>query len=177
MISKNIKILQWNLNGFYRKLDELKLLISEHNPEILCLQETNFNNLNTGTLKNYNEYRSDRTDCLRASGGVAIYIKSDLPSKIINITTHFEVEAASIKLKDMEFKICNIYLPNQHIFNKNDIENISYQIPKPFIMTGDFISHSTEWGRSIKTDNRGKEIEKMFENDNLVLLNNLELTL
>jgi hypothetical protein len=42
-------------------------------------------------------------------------------------------------------------------------------------MTGDFYSHSTEWG-SIKIDNRGKEIEKMLENDHLVLLNNLEPT-
>jgi len=105
MKSKNIKILQWNLNGFYRKLDELKLLISELDPEILCLQETNFNNLNTGTLNNYKEYRFDRTDCLRASGGVAIYIISDLPSKIIYITTNLEVVAASIKLNDMELNI------------------------------------------------------------------------
>uniref|UniRef100_A0A2S2Q6Z7 Endonuclease/exonuclease/phosphatase domain-containing protein n=1 Tax=Sipha flava TaxID=143950 RepID=A0A2S2Q6Z7_9HEMI len=75
----------------------------------------------------------------------------------------------------MELNICNIYLPYQHIFNKNNIENILYQIPKPFIMTGDFNSHSTEWG-SIKIDNRGKEIEKMLENDHLVLLNNLEPT-
>jgi len=59
--------------------------------------------------------------------------------------------------------------------NKNDIENILYQIPKPFIMSGDFNSYSTEWD-SIKTDNRGKEIEKMLENDHLVLFNNLEPT-
>jgi len=42
-------------------------------------------------------------------------------------------------------------------------------------MSGDFNSHSTELG-SIKTDNRGKEIEKMLENDHLLLLNNLEPT-
>jgi len=42
-------------------------------------------------------------------------------------------------------------------------------------MSGDFNSDSTEWG-SIKTDNRGKKIEKMLENDHLVLLNNLEPT-
>lgn len=155
MKSKNIKILQWNLNGFYKKLDELKLLISEHNPEIICLQETNFNNLNSGTLNNYIGYRFDRTDCLRASGGVVIYIKSDFPSTPIKITTHLEAVAASVKLNDIELNICNIYLPNQLNFNKNDIENIIYQLPKPFIMSGDFNSHSTEWG-SIKTDSRGK---------------------
>jgi len=175
MKTKNLKILQWNINGFYRKLDELKLLISEHAPEIICLQETNFNTLNTGTLKNYKKCSFNRTNCLRASGGVTKYIKSDYPSKPINITTHLEVVAASVKLKDIELNICNIYLPNQHNFNKNDIENILHQISKPFIITGDFNSHSIEWG-SKKTDTRGKEIEKILENDQLVLLNNLEPT-
>lgn len=145
MKTKNKKILQWNINGFYRKLDELKLLIFEHNPEIICLQKTNFNNFNSGLLNNYKVYRFNRTDCSRASGGVAIYIKSDFPSKLINITTQLE-GVASVKLNDLELNICNIYLPNQHNFNKNDIENIFHQIPKPFIMLGDFNSHSIEWG-------------------------------
>jgi len=66
---------------FLQSLDELKLLISEHDPEILCLQETNFNNFNIAILKNYNEYYINRIDCLRDSGGAAIYIKKDYQVK------------------------------------------------------------------------------------------------
>lgn len=45
----------------------------------------------------------------------------------------------------------------------------------PFIITGDFNSHNTRWG-SKSTDKRGKEIEKAFEDDNIVLLDNNEPT-
>ena len=74
MKTKNIKIFQWNINGFYRKLDKLILLIFKHNPKILCLQETNINNYNTGTLNNYKKYSFNRTNCLRASSYIYIYI-------------------------------------------------------------------------------------------------------
>lgn len=133
-------------HGFYRKIDELKLLISEHYPEILCLQETDFNNHNSGSLNGYKEYIFNKTDCLRASGVVAIYIKSDYPSNQKNISSHLEVVAASVKLNDLALNICNIYLPYQHNFYTNAIENILQQITKPFILTGDFNSHSIEWG-------------------------------
>lgn len=86
-----------------------------------------------------------------------------------------EVIVASVKLNDFELNICNIYLPNQHKFKKNDIENIIRQISSPFIITGDFNSHNIIWG-SKKTDNRGKEIEKILDDEILTLLNNQKPT-
>lgn len=56
--------------------------------------------------------------------GVAIYIKSDYSSKQFHITTHFEVVAASVIFNNLVLNICNNYIPKQHIFNTNDIENI-----------------------------------------------------
>lgn len=35
-------ILQWNCNGFYAHFAELKLLLSELDPYIFCIQETRF---------------------------------------------------------------------------------------------------------------------------------------
>lgn len=51
-----------------------------------------------------------------------------------------------------------------------DIEHIIQQLPTPFILLGDFNVHSSLWG-SIKTDPRGKEIERLLEKDNISLLN------
>jgi len=36
-------IIQWNINGFFSRLEELQILTKELNPTIICLQETNFN--------------------------------------------------------------------------------------------------------------------------------------
>ena len=164
-------ILQWNLNGFFKKLDELKIIIAETQPEIICLQETNFKYDTTGKLPNYIGYSKYRTDGARASGGVTIYVKTEYPSKTININTRFEATAVTVKLRQLEINVCNMYIPNQHDFTQNDIENILNQIPSPFIITGDFNSHHTTWG-SKNTDRRGKEIYKAVDNDNIVILNN-----
>jgi len=111
---------------------------------------------------------------LRASGG-AIYVKTFFPSKQINLKTHLEAIAISIQLNEINFNVCNLYLPNQTKIELSNIENIIKQLPKPFIILGDFNAHCTMWG-SEKTDNRGKIIEKLLENDNIGILNDMSST-
>lgn len=36
-------IIEWNPNGFYSKIDGIKLLVNKFSPIALCIQETNFN--------------------------------------------------------------------------------------------------------------------------------------
>ena len=39
-IMTSISLLQWNIRGFRSNAEELKVLCNEHNPSIICLQET-----------------------------------------------------------------------------------------------------------------------------------------
>ena len=107
--------------------------------------------------------------------GVTIYVKSEYPCKIININTHFEAIAVSVKLRYLEINIWNLCIPNQIDFTQNDIENNLNQIYPLFIITGDFNSHNFKWG-SKNTDRRGKEIYKAFDKDNILILNSNEPT-
>lgn len=34
--------LQWNINSYYKKIDDLMRLIHKYSPTAICLQETNF---------------------------------------------------------------------------------------------------------------------------------------
>jgi len=77
----NINIIQWNLNGFWKKRSELELIIRDFMPNILCLQETNFKGNQTSHFKNYRCYNKNRDDCRRASGGVAILIETSIAKK------------------------------------------------------------------------------------------------
>lgn len=174
MIDTHLNIIQWNLNGFFMKREELGFLIQEYNPEIICLQETNFKENYVAPIKNYNGYCKNRQGADRASGGIAIYIKSYIPNTTINIQSEIEVLAVQVNLKE-KLTICNIYLPNQKKFSSSDIDEIIQQLPTPYIIFGDFNAHSSLWG-SVKTDSRGKEIEKLLENDNIALLNDASPT-
>lgn len=167
-------IIQWNPNGFYSKIDEIKLLVNKFSPIALCIQETNFNNNKQILLKNYSSYIKNRNHAGRASGGVAIFINNIFPSEEIPITSHLEIIAVNMTAKS-NFTICNIYLPNSQDFNILDIQNIIDQLPTPFIILGDLNSHNTLWGCN-DTDHRGTKIETIFNTNNINILNNGQAT-
>lgn len=170
----SINIIQWNINGFVKKLNDIKLINQQHDPTILCLQETNLTNTYSPFIKNFYVYTSNRTACNRASGGVAILARSDYSSFQIPIQSSLEVVAISIQLES-SITICNVYIPNQKPFKFFDMENIIQQLPSPFLLLRDFNSHSLSWG-SDKHDDRGKQIENILEIDNIILLNSGEPT-
>ncbi|KAF0703403.1 Endo/exonuclease/phosphatase domain-containing protein, partial [Aphis craccivora] len=109
---------------------------------------------------------------IKASGGVCIIINNSFPWEGIPINSNLEAVSISITL-ETKITLCNIYILNQFNFTLLDLENIIKQLPRPFIIVGDFNSHSHIWG-SYKTDTRGKIIEKLLEQDNIVILNNNE---
>lgn len=175
MIPCTKNILQWNLNGFYKNLDEIKLLMKSLQPIALCLQETNFKYNDSPPINNFHCAIKNRRDCARASGGVCILVNDAYPYVEIPMNSNLEVIAVSILLES-KTTLCNTYIPNQTLFIIDDLINIILQLPRPFIIVGDFNSHSSLWG-SYKTDLRGKIIEQLLEQDNNIeLLNNNEPT-
>lgn len=90
--------------------------------------------------------------------------------KQIPLNTELEGVAVSVSLPQV-ITLCNVYFPNIQEINRENINNLIQQLPKPFIILGDFNSQSDMWG-SYKLDERGKMIEKLLEDeDELVLLN------
>lgn len=89
--------------------------------------------------------------------------------------TDLEALAVTVTLPQTKLTVCNIYLPNHRDFSLPNIEKIIQQLPNSSILVGDFNSHSETWG-SQKTDHRGKIIEELLMQDNLILLNNGEPT-
>ena len=113
-----------------KKINKLKILITEHSPGLICLS-----------------YTKNSINGLRASGSVAIYVKIFFPSKQINLKTHFEAITISVQLNETNLNVCNLYLRNQTKIKLSDIKNITKQLSKPFIILGDFNVHCTIWDR------------------------------
>ena len=63
-----------------------------------------------------------------------------------------------------------IHTPNNNIIEL-ERENLIQQLPKPFILMGDFNSHNQIWG-SRDTNERGHKTENFMNKNNLCLLNN-----
>lgn len=136
-----MNIIQWNCNGFYARLPFLKLLVNDNCPQILCLQETNFKGNQSGKLPGFITSFCNRNNAQIASGGVAILVKSDI--YVHNIPLQTSLEATAVKVNIIShINICNIYIPNRQDFDVQDLDNILQQLPKPFIIVGDFNSHN-----------------------------------
>ena len=73
------KIIQWNCRGYKANYNELQLLITEQNPTIICLQETLKKSNDKTNMKNYEQYDYIHDTGLRASGGVSILIRKNIP--------------------------------------------------------------------------------------------------
>lgn len=75
-----------------------------------------------------------------------------------------------------EFSMSNLYktlrcLPDSTPFTRQDLTQIIAQLPKPFVIIGDFNSRNIVWGSSY-TDNPCKVDELLLESSDLILLNN-----
>jgi len=174
MNNNKYHIIQWNPNGFYSKIDEIKLLINKFSPISLCIQETNFKNNKPTHLNNYTSCIKNRNHSGRASGGVATFINNQYHSEEIPLISNLEAIAVNITAKS-KVTICNIYIPNSQDFNSTDIQNIINQLPTPFIILGDFNSHNILWGCN-DTDHRGNKIETILNTNNINILNNGQAT-
>lgn len=169
MLLMDFKIVQWNVNGFYKKFNEIKLLISQLNLYILCLQETHFVHSKQPSLKNFRIYHTIDNIHLRASGGVAICVRENFHSDEISLNTNLQAVAVKV-FHPLELTICNLYIPPNFELTKSNLQDLINQLPPPFLITTDANAHNSMWG-SARDDSRGKLIESIIEENGLNLLN------
>ena len=149
-------LLQWNCNGYYKHLAELRQLLAQYDSSVICLQETNFKFGDQAKIRGYSCHRIDRLIANQASGGVATFVREDVFCQEVNLNTQLEAVAVQIPLPGMT-TICNVYLPPGALIDSADIEDLIAQLPPPFILLGDFNAHHPLWGDP-NSDARGHDL-------------------
>ena len=167
-------ILQWNCRGLKANYNEILILTTLLAPSVICLQETFLKQTDMISFKNYILYNYITDANQKASGETSIFIKSDIPHRPIDINSNLQAIAVNVTLSK-PMTICSIYLPPHNIFSKQDLENFINQLSRPFILLGDFNSHSKLWGCS-DTYDKGAIIENFIAENDLCLCNNKQAT-
>ena len=164
-------IINWNMQSYKTKFNDLKLLIKEQTPACICLQETLLRDNPAYPPSRYNIVQSAKTRDDDHERSVAILTHSSIAYDQVPINSNLQIIAIKIHLK-RTYTICTIYLPHLPI-SYNDIENIIDQLPRPFLLLGDFNAKSPIWGHpNTATDARGDIIERIILNKNVSILNN-----
>jgi Endonuclease-reverse transcriptase len=167
------KIIQWNVNSFWTRYEDLRVLIKDMDPTILCLQETNLKKNEQPNLKGYKGFLNSKNKRVH---GVALFVKEELHSKEIDIVTPLNAVACRVGLSK-ETTVCSIYLPPSEPTTtlERDLNDLLSQLPQPVILTGDLNAHNFVWGARSEND-RGRIIEDFSNNNNLIILNTDEPT-
>ena len=167
-------ILQWNCRSVKANLEELNLFINEEKPVAVCLQETFLKDSDRFTLKYHSCYFEHCSDKDKASGGVAVIVNNTVPHRTLKLDSTLQAVAVTISL-NMTITLCSVYLPPSLPIDIKELDHLLDQLPKPFILMGDFNSHHTLWG-CIDTNDKGRIIEDFITKHDLVLLNDKSST-
>lgn len=167
-------ILQWNCKGLRARTEDLKVLMHESNPGIICLQETMLGNSPYNPGLNYSIFNSHPPIGDRAHGGAAIIVNKSLQHSAIQLNTTLQAVAVSIIL-EKRITICSLYLPPDLVFNIGDIQSLINQLPTPLLLLGDFNAHNPLWG-SLSLDSKGKLIEDFIDRNDVSLYNDGSMT-
>jgi hypothetical protein len=168
---KDSFIVHWNINGFYNNIDELNILCDSYEPLILCLNETHHNENDKLFMKNYTTYSKigTRDNHAKSCGGVAMFIKDNLPHKYIELNTEIQIVAVQIKFP-LKCTVISIYQrPTENIENK-ELTRIILSLPPPYIIVGDFNAHHVGWFSNF-TNKNGENLFNTINSLNLILLN------
>ena len=168
--------ISWNCRGITNKKEELQILVKDLMPIAFLIQESKLKENHNFCLKNYSFLHKAQlvNEGENSKGGVGILIRKDTPYVPVNINTNFQAIAAQISCHK-KITFCSIYIPPEQDFTKIDLENLIQQLPKPFVLSGDFNSHNQIWFDK-KTDRKGEIVENFILENNICLLDENEFT-
>lgn len=164
-------IIQWNMRGYRNNVEGLRRIVAEHRPFGMCIQETKLRPGQSIRIPGYVSYSKEEQPVPggRAHGGVAVCVRDNAPSRQLTLNTNLQAIAVRLTTP-MQISLVSVYLPDIH-WRSGDLEDLLSQLPAPVLVMGDFNSHNTWWG-STRTDTRGRTLEEIIGNHNLMLLNN-----
>ena len=118
-------------------------------------------------------YHTHETDS-QPKGGVSILIRQDTPQSEVHIDTNLQVKAVKVTTHKT-ITLCSMYVPPSRQLTESELNKVLDQLPRPYLIMGDFNAHSILWGND-STDSKGRTTENIISDNNLCLFNNKSKT-
>lgn len=145
-----MKIISWNVNGIKKRLNDVKELIEQQNPDIICIQEVRTSDI--PEIENYTLYGYPSSEA--GKYGTAVYTKVETLSVRKGFgDKEFDAEGRVIRMEFENFYLYNVYCPSgssspERLDRKfrfyDEFTEYVYKSNKPSIICGDFNRISAE---------------------------------
>ena len=151
------------------KYQELSSILSDKQVSVVCLQETLLGDTDWQPSHKFKMEKSPHIGG-EQNRGVAILLHASLQYSRFRLNTTLEAVAVTV-YSDRQYTICSLYLsPNANI-NKEEIRDLIRQLPRPFLLMGDFNAKYPLWDLTNPADARGRMIQALMVEESLGLLN------
>lgn len=137
-----LRFCHFNARSLKPKIDEVRLMFSPNNTDVVCISETWLNDLiddNMIAIPGYKVFRNDRRG--KRGGGVAIFVKESISSRVIQVSTSSDVEFIFVEIGNHNKCLvgCIYRPPGNNTFTnlENVLESLSPKY-KHVILGGDF---------------------------------------
>lgn len=159
-----MSILQWNIRGFRAHRHDLRYLISNYEPQVICLQETFL----TQTPIPIPDYYYIYSPHSISDSGILVHRKTPY----INLTINTTIPCTLLRVFLQRWiTIVSVYFSPSHTIDFNTFYNLLSQLQPPLLVVGDFNCRHTLWGDSI-VNSRGRSLEHFLSTIDLSILNN-----
>lgn len=160
-------LIQWNLASYRSKFAELKLLLRDFSPSCVCLQETLLRDLPGIPPSHYSLVQSRVTRPDGHERGAAILVHKSFNFQHFPLNTTLQAVAVTLRLSKA-YTICSLYLPHVPV-SYQELHNLIQQLPRPFVLMGDFNARSPDWGDAC-TNGKGRLVERLLADPGISLL-------
>ena len=158
-----LKILQWNAAYLYKdKLNEFRKDLSNLNPSIVLLSETNWKDEYKVKFAAYNVFCLNRQ--AQRGGGVAILVKKTISASTLSLpdSPNLEVIGVSLKLNRQSLDVVSVYCPHGDCIPE-EIQRLFDATGDNAFVAGDFNAYSQIWTSNMHTNQAGDSIESYLE--------------
>lgn len=162
----DVKIIQWNCRSISNKRSDLAYIVNKLQPFIICLSETWLKPDYPFRISGFSCVRKDRSD---GYGGVAILIKNSFSFNLLSLPPLSDgIDAIAVVVNSI--CIVSVYIPHPSSFLYNELRHLLFNLPKPFLVLGDFNCQHQAWG-SGSSNTHGAEMLDILDCLNLCILN------
>ena len=166
-----------NCNSLNNKISELKNVIYERQPDVVCLCETW---LSDRFVPKFNNYIAEWKHRGAAGGGLGILMHRSVQFRTLDIPSYtggvLEAQVVRIYLRNSDpLHILNIYNPNKNI-TVDELDYYLNRLGNKFLIIGDFNAHSPVLDSTVRTSNpTGRSIEALLLDNAVSLINPLNM--
>lgn len=134
-----MKVISTNIRGLHTKLPFVRELIREHDPDLLCVQETHLKTKHDVNIPGYIHYKLYQERGI--NNGTSTYVKRTLRHQLLRTRIANRAEAHVIQVQTTTgiLNVTNLYQPPSTILNPAFIRNI-IRTPGPHLIIGDLNS-------------------------------------